>query len=325
MKRKNLWIKISAGTMAALLAITSVAPVYATDAESAFSDTAVEWEFDSEAEETMDSEFSDEVVVVEENVEVLAAQAGFGTAGTELKAGTYKVTVSLKNASDPSKDSMAGSCIAGAATMVIAEDGGVKITVPLTSVSVGPMTAFASDWQVYKGGTDTEKTAAEFTIDENGNVNSITFVVPDKSADGVYVNMSTMMHSNDAFMKIEYASAELTSKPEEKPEEKPDEKPVKQTAPTIKVKTTAKNYKYTTLKKKAQAFTMGATVNSKGTLTYKKLSGSSAITVNSKTGKVTVKKGIKKGTYKAKIKVSAAAKGNYKAGSKTVTVTVKVK
>lgn len=324
MKRKNLWIKISACTMAAFLATTSVAPVYATDAESAFSDAAVEWEFDSEAEETVDGEFSDEAVVVEENVEVLAAQAGFGTAGTELKAGTYKVTVSLKNASDPSKDSMAGSCIAGAATMVIAEDGSVKITVPLTSVSVGPMTAFASDWQVYKGGTDTEKTAAEFTTDEKGNVNSITFTVPDKSADGVYVSMSTMMHSNDAFMKIEYASAELTSKPEEKPEEKPDEKPVK-TAPTIKVKTTAKNYKYTTLKKKAQAFTMGTTVNSKGTLTYKKLSGSSAITVNSKTGKVTVKKGIKKGTYKTKIKVSAAAKGNYKAGSKTVTVTVKVK
>ena len=324
MKRKNLWIKISACTMAAFLATTSVAPVYATDAESAFSDAAVEWEFDSEAEENVDSEFSDEAVVVEENVEVLAAQAGFGTADTELKAGTYKVTVSLKNASDPSKDSMAGSCIAGAATMVIAEDGSVKITVPLTSVSVGPMTAFASDWQVYKGGIDTEKTAAEFTTDENGNVNSITFAVPDKSADGVYVSMSTMMHSNDAFMKIEYASAELTSKPEEKPEEKPDEKPVKK-APTIKVKTTAKNYKYTTLKKKAQAFTMGATVNSKGTLTYKKLSGSSAITVNSKTGKVTVKKGIKKGTYTAKIKVYAAAKGNYKAGSKTVTVTVKVK
>ena len=70
---------------------------------------------------------------------------------------------------------------------------------------------------------------------------------------------------------------------------------------------------------------MGATVNSKGKLTYKKLSGSSAITINSTTGKLTVKKGVKKGTYKAKIKISAAAKGNYKAGSKTVTVTVKVK
>ena len=321
MKRKNLWIKISACIMTAFLATASVAPVSAADAaaftEGVFSDTAAEDEFGSEAVTAADSEFTDEVVAVDEAVEVLAAQAGFGTANTELKAGTYKVTVSLKNASDPSKDSMAGSCIAGAATMVIASDGNVKITVPLTSVSVGPMTAFASDWQVYKGSVGTEKTAAEYTTDESGNINSITFAVPDKSADGVYINMSTMMHSNDAFMKIEYATAELTSAPAEEPE--------KQKAPTIKVKTTAKNYKYATLKKKAQVFTLGATVNSKGTLSYKKLSGNSAITVNSKTGKVTVKKGVKKGTYTAKIKVSAAAKGNYKAESKTVTVTVKVK
>lgn len=178
MKRKNLWIKISACTMAAFLATASVAPVSAADTaaftEDVFSDTAAEEEFGSEAA-TADNEFTDEVVVVDEAAEVLAAQAGFGTANTELKAGTYKVTVSLKNASDPSKDSMAGSCIAGAATMVIASDGSAKIT------------------------------------------------------------------------------------------------------------------------------------------------------VNSKTGKVTVKKGVKKGTYTAKIKVSEAAKGNYKAGSKTVTVTVKVK
>ena len=318
MKRKNLWIKISACTLAAFLATTSVAPVYATEsafAEDVFSDSA-EDEFGSEAA-TAEVEFADEIVSVDEASEVLAAQAGFGTANTELKAGTYKVTVSLKNATDPSKDSMAGSCIAGAATMVIAADGSAKITVPLTSVSVGPMTAFASDWQIYKGGLDAEKTAAEYTTDESGNVNSITFTVPDTSADGVYVNMSTMMHSNDAFMKIEYATAQLTSTPAEES--------VKKTAPTIKVKTTAKNIKYTTLKKKAQVFTMGATVNSKGKLTYKKLSGSSAITINSTTGKLTVKKGVKKGTYKAKIKISAAAKGNYKAGSKTVTVTVKVK
>ena len=160
MKRKNLWIKISACTMAAFLATASVAPVSAADTEfteDVFSDTAAEEEFGSEAA-TADSEFTDEVVVVDEAAEVLAAQAGFGTANTELKAGTYKVTVSLKNASDPSKDSMAGSCIAGAATMVIASDGSVKITVPITSVSVGPMTAFASDWQVYKGGVATEKT-----------------------------------------------------------------------------------------------------------------------------------------------------------------------
>lgn len=74
----------------------------------------------------------------------------------------------------------------------------------------------------------------------------------------------------------------------------------------------------------AQVFTLGTSVNSKGKLSYKKLSGTSAIAVSS-TGKFTVKKGLKKGTYKVKVKISAAAKGNYSAGSRIVTITVKVK
>jgi len=45
----------------------------------------------------------------------------------------------------------------------------------------------------------------------------------------------------------------------------------------------------------------------------------------SKTGKVTVKKGLKKGTYKVKIKVSAAAVTNYNAASATKTIKVVVK
>ena len=94
---------------------------------------------------------------------------------------------------------------------------------------------------------------------------------------------------------------------------------------TIKTKTSAKTIKCATLKKNAQVFTLGASVDSKGTLTYKKLSGSSAITVSSKTGKFTVKKGLKKGTYKVKVQIKSAAKGNYNAGSRTVTVTVTVK
>ena len=63
----------------------------------------------------------------------------------------------------------------------------------------------------------------------------------------------------------------------------------------------------------------------KTTVTYKKTSGKSKITVNAKTGKITVKKGLKKGTYKVKVKVSAKATSNYKADSKTVTIKVKVK
>jgi hypothetical protein len=62
----------------------------------------------------------------------------------------------------------------------------------------------------------------------------------------------------------------------------------------------------------------------KGTKSFKKVSGDKRITVNKKTGKFTVKKGLKKGkTYKVKVQVKAAGNDTYKA--KTVTKTVKVK
>jgi hypothetical protein len=62
----------------------------------------------------------------------------------------------------------------------------------------------------------------------------------------------------------------------------------------------------------------------KGTKSFKKANkaGGSKIVVNKKTGKFTVKKGLKKGTYSVKVKVKAAGNGTYKA--KTVTKTVKV-
>lgn len=72
----------------------------------------------------------------------------------------------------------------------------------------------------------------------------------------------------------------------------------------ISVKTASKNYKYSTLKKKKQSFSIKATASGKGKLTYKVSSypskAKSFISV-SKTGKVTLKKKAKKGTYKIKI------------------------
>ena len=56
-------------------------------------------------------------------------------------------------------------------------------------------------------------------------------------------------------------------------------------------------------------------------MTYTKLSGSAKLTINKTTGKVTVKKR----TYKIKVKVYAKGTVNYKAGYKTVTLTVRVK
>lgn len=63
---------------------------------------------------------------------------------------------------------------------------------------------------------------------------------------------------------------------------------------------------------------------SEGKITYKKIAGPKKVTV-SKAGKVTVKKGLKKGTYTVKVRVTSAATKNYKAAKKTIAFKVKVK
>ena len=61
-----------------------------------------------------------------------------------------------------------------------------------------------------------------------------------------------------------------------------------------------------------------------GNVTYKKVSGNSKITVNSNTGTITVKKGLEKGIYKVKIRVTAGGNGLYEKGTKKITVYIKV-
>lgn len=98
---------------------------------------------------------------------------------------------------------------------------------------------------------------------------------------------------------------------------------------TIKVKTASKKYKKAIVKKKKQTFSIGASVTGKGKLTYNisKYYGKSKkyLSINKKAGKITVKKGIPKGTYKVKVKISAATSTNYEAVTKTATIKVVVK
>lgn len=100
-------------------------------------------------------------------------------------------------------------------------------------------------------------------------------------------------------------------------------KVIKRTNPiTVKTKTISLKKGYKTKKyAKAKAFTVK---NAKGTVVFKKASGNGKITVAS-SGTVTVKKGLKKGTYKVKVKVTAKGNTTYNSKSKTVTLTVKVK
>ena len=86
--------------------------------------------------------------------------------------------------------------------------------------------------------------------------------------------------------------------------------------------------KYKKAKKKAQKYAVSKGISFRnkghGKLSYVKKSGKKAVTVNKKTGKITVKKKTKKGTYRIKVKVTAAGGANHNAGSKIVTVIVKV-
>ena len=244
MRRKNLWLRLSSCTMAALLATTSITPAYGADftsevavesqqeettveedesqvevgddfqdediADVATDETEVEAESDSEETAVVsDEENAEEEVFSDEAGEEAAATFEFGTARTKLEKGTYTVKASLMNASNPANASMAGSCIAGDATMVVAEDGNAKVTVPVQAVSVYGMTGNASQWKVYKSDLKSDKTDAEFTTDADGKVNSITYTIPDKTTDGAYVNMYVDMMSTtvDAFLKLDYANA----------------------------------------------------------------------------------------------------------------------
>ena len=99
---------------------------------------------------------------------------------------------------------------------------------------------------------------------------------------------------------------------------------------TLKVKKVKKTLtvKYSKLKKKTQSIKLAKylkVTKAKGTVTYAKSSGNKKITVDKKTGKIKIKKGLKKGTYKVKIKVTAAGNTEYNAAVKTVTVKIKVK
>ncbi len=96
--------------------------------------------------------------------------------------------------------------------------------------------------------------------------------------------------------------------------------PMKVTGKTVKI-----NYKK--LSKATQKISRKSAIkvsNSKGTVRYTKKSSSSKKISISKSGVITVKKGLKAGTYKLKVKVKAYGNSSYKAATRTATVTIKV-
>ena len=94
--------------------------------------------------------------------------------------------------------------------------------------------------------------------------------------------------------------------------------------PTIRVSKKTAAYRATRVRWASQSFKIGAKVSGNGKITYKKLSGSSKLAVASN-GKVTVRKGTRRGTYRAIVQIRAAESSKYKARTVKITVTVRVK
>ena len=91
------------------------------------------------------------------------------------------------------------------------------------------------------------------------------------------------------------------------------------------IKAKDKSVKYKKVKKKKQNLSAINVYNPQGTVKYYKKSGNKNFTINKNTGKITIKKKTKKGTYKIKVKVKVEGNSNYKGTSKTVTFKIKIK
>ncbi|SDB23845.1 PEGA domain-containing protein [Eubacterium oxidoreducens] len=98
---------------------------------------------------------------------------------------------------------------------------------------------------------------------------------------------------------------------------------IKKAAGSISAKATTKKVKVKKLKKKAIKLSVVSASKTGGKLTYS-ISGSKKLSINKNTGKITVKKKTKKGTYAAKVTIKSQATTNYTAASKTIEVKVKV-
>ena len=85
-----------------------------------------------------------------------------------------------------------------------------------------------------------------------------------------------------------------------------------------------KTVKYSKVKKAKKLVAPVTVKKADGKVTYRKLSGSKKLKVNSKNGKVTVVKGTKKGTYKARIRVTAKGDADHTSLSQTKTITIKI-
>ncbi|MBR3316794.1 MAG: hypothetical protein IKG21_03080 [Atopobiaceae bacterium] len=197
---------------------------------------------------------------------------------------------------------------------VIFESGAMSITKAASTIGLAAQTkTYNGKAQTYTGKVTRSGSAGKVTYKyySDAKCTKAVAAVNVKSAKTYYVKGTLAADANHAAKTS--AAAKLV---------------VAKAAQPMTAKAANRTASLATLKTKAVTVARPiAIAKAQGTLSYAKVaSGSSAaLTVNKTTGKVTVKRGTKKGTYAIKIKVTAAGNANYKAGSKTVTCKVVVK
>ena len=224
-----------------------------------------------------------------------------------VKPGTATLTVKGWSAINEDDTGWFGGLVSGT------KNATFKITCP-----VSKLTVTAPKAQTYTGkalvpkvgvklGATTLKSGTDYSLSYK-NANGKTVSAGNLKAAGTYVVTITGKGAYTGSRTVKFTIAKAAN-------------------PMV-AKAVARTASLKTLKTKAVTVARPMTVTKQqGKLTYTKVaSGSSAaLTVNKTTGKVTVRKGTKKGTYTIKIKVTAAGNANYKAGSKTIACKVVVK
>ncbi len=135
---------------------------------------------------------------------------GYGSMGTELSEGIYRVPITMMKSTDITSVSMANGVIKDS-FVSIDENGVAEISIDLQSLTVMGVTAWAKDWKIYQTeSVDGELIEASETKNSDGNVVNIKFSIADNSWDGVYCNMNSG-RAADAYLAINWTEASLLS------------------------------------------------------------------------------------------------------------------
>ncbi|MBO7674192.1 MAG: hypothetical protein J6S63_04210 [Atopobiaceae bacterium] len=243
---------------------------------------------------------------------VLKAGTDYAVAGNvATKAGSYTMTITGKGRYGGAKN--AGFKIAKAANGVKAS--AVKATHSLTYKTSAQSLAASKVFKVT--GASGAVTYAKKSGNAGISVSPAGKVTAKKGlAAGTYKCVFNVKAAGDANHDAATRSVTVTFK-------------VAKAANPMSVKAVARSASAAKAKKAAVtvASPVGFTKKAAGKVTYARVAKGSAaaLSVTAKTGKVTVRKGTKKGTYKVVVKVSAAGDANHKAASKTLTCKVSVK